>query len=410
MALGDTAFDVPLQQAWHRYCDNLKRAGDQLFRDPIRASPEIRAESFRYLTQAVAQGFDWHIENQMPMHPFLMRMFGPTRKQAGDKSMSMEYGCYIDGSQNYRVYGDRGTSKWIVATALRRPQDEPAWNEPWALVLDAPPLLQPDFEIGDDGSLELWVGPDKHEGNWLQTTPDTVHLRIRQLFDDWEHEEPMTLRIERVGGEPGSATPPALLHPDELIGMLEGAATFAYKSVTAWGPSDRLPVGDNEFYFRPQTDPVLGTIDANPGGVMAMAWWVLEPDEAMIIQYEPVPDFFWTWELENVWWQTPDYRWRLVTLTPSLAALEDDGSLVIVVSGSDPGVPNWLDTAGYREGFVRFRSLLPDGRREPEFRNRVVRLADLDKELPVGAKRIDQAGRQEQLRSRAAGIDKRFRV
>ena len=117
---------------------------------------------------------------------------------------------------------------------------------------------------------------------------------------------------------------------------------------------------------------------------MAMAWWVLAPDEAMIIEYEPVPDYFWTWELENVWSATPDYRWRLVTLTPSQALFEDDGRLVIVVAGSDPGVPNWLDTAGYREGFVRFRSLLPEGRREPELANRVVRLADLDRELPAG--------------------------
>ena len=239
MAFGDAESDEPLRRAWYRYCNSEAGRRRPVPRS-IRATPEIRAESIRYLTQAVAQGFDWHIENRTPMHPFLMRMFGPTRKQAGDKSMSMEYGCYIDGRENYRVYGARGSSKWVVATLLRRPEGDPAWNEPWALVLDAPPLLQPDIEIGADGRLELWIGPDKHEGNWLESAPETCHLRIRQLFDDWEHEEPMSLRIERVGGEPGNTAPPPLIQPDEMIAMLDGAASFASSRSPPGGPKSAV--------------------------------------------------------------------------------------------------------------------------------------------------------------------------
>ena len=105
-------------------------------------------------------------------------------------------------------------------------------------------------------------------------------------------------------------------------------------------------------------------------------------DEAMIIEYEPVSDYFWTWELENVWWATPDYRWRLVTLTPALATLEDDGRLVIVVSGSDPGVPNWLETAGHEFGTMCFRWVRPEPPSSaPEPRCRVVPVAAV-KDLP----------------------------
>jgi hypothetical protein len=410
MAFGDTEHDRALRDAWHELCDRLKEAGDQLFRDPVKATPAIRAESFRYLAQAVSQGFDWHIENQMPLHPFLMRMFGPTRKQAGDKSMSMDYGAYIDGRENYRVYGSRGTVRWITASVLRRAETPVRpWNEPWALVTDAPGLIDPDFEIGEDGSFELWVGPDPHDGNWLATTPECIHLRIRQLFDDWEREEPLTLRIERVGGEPGNTSPPPLLEPDRMVDMLREAAEFAVRSVTAWGPTD-TGVPANTFRVRPRSDPKVGEIDANPGGVMGMCWWELRPDEAMIIRYLPGPDFYWCWELENVWWSTPDYRWRLETLTPAMATLEDDGHLVIVVAGTDPGVPNWLDTSGYLEGFVRFRSLLPEDENGPQIDATVVGLAELDHALPPGTRRIDAAGRAAQLRSRAAGVDRRYRI
>ncbi|MBW8825213.1 MAG: hypothetical protein JF603_02515 [Acidobacteria bacterium] len=410
MGFGDTKHDEALRDAWYDYCEQLKHAGDELFRDPIKATPAIRAESFRYLTQAISQGFDWHLENQMPLHPFLMRLFGPTRKQAGDKSMSMDYGAYIDGRENYRIFGSRGTVKWITASVLRK-AEQPVrpWNEPWALVADTPGMINPDFVIGADGSFELWVGPDRHEGNWLRTTPACNHVRVRQLFDDWEHEDPMTLRIERVGGEPGSTAPPPLLEPDQLIGMLRASAEFAVRSVTAWGPID-TGIPPNTFNVRLRHDPQPGEIDANPGGIMAMCWWELQPDEAMIIRYRPVPDFFWCWELENVWWATPDYRWRLETVTPAMATMEDDGQLLIVVAGSDPGVPNWLDTSGYLEGFLRFRSLLAEDGRGPDIDAKVVKLSGLDAALPPGTKRIDPAGRAEQLRSRAAGVDRRYRI
>ncbi|MBV9511387.1 MAG: hypothetical protein JO303_14005, partial [Caulobacteraceae bacterium] len=89
MAFGDTKYDQALKDAWIAYCDELKHSADDLFRDPIRiTSPAERAEAFRYLTQAVAQGFLWAVENETrPQHPWLLGLFNPVKKQAGDKSM-----------------------------------------------------------------------------------------------------------------------------------------------------------------------------------------------------------------------------------------------------------------------------------------------------------------------------------
>ena len=51
----------------------------------------------------------------------------------------------------------------------------------------------------------------------------------------------------------------------------------------------------------------------------------------------------------------------------------------IVRAHNDPGVPNWLDTAGHREGTVFWRFMLPEEAHEAP-QSRVVRFSDLIRE------------------------------
>jgi hypothetical protein len=59
------------------------------------------------------------------------------------------------------------------------------------------------------------------------------------------------------------------------------------------------------------------------------------------------------------------------------ARLNTDGSVTIVVAARDPGVGNWLDTAGHREGFILFRSYAAKHNPLPDCR--VVKLSDVKK-------------------------------
>ncbi len=71
--------------------------------------------------------------------------------------------------------------------------------------------------------------------------------------------------------------------------------------------------------------------------------------------------------------QSLDYRYHRVSLNASEIAFEPDGSFTLVVSHRDPGMPNWLDTAGHREGVVFCRWLQADAPPEQPV-SRVIRL------------------------------------
>lgn len=113
--------------------------------------------------------------------------------------------------------------------------------------------------------------------------------------------------------------------------------------------------------------------------------------------------------MNNGWLTTMDYRYtHSGGINCRQRVLEEDGSVRIVISHRDPGVPNWLETAGHEEGRLGIRWLLAD--HVPETRTRLVKLADLPSALPENARRFDPAQRPEAMRRRRVEINRRFRV
>ena len=67
----------------------------------------------------------------------------------------------------------------------------------------------------------------------------------------------------------------------------------------------------------------------------------------------------------NRWFESLDDRLARRTVNDANAVLDSDGSCRVVISESDPGVPNWLCTAGHRDGFVLFRWLIAEAAATP---------------------------------------------
>ena len=83
--------------------------------------------------------------------------------------------------------------------------------------------------------------------------------------------------------------------------------------------------------------------------------WKLAPDEALVIEVTPPEGLYWSFSLGNAWWETIDYGNRQSSLNGHQAVVDSDGMVRVVVAHHDPGVANWLDTAGHREGAIILR-------------------------------------------------------
>ena len=96
------------------------------------------------------------------------------------------------------------------------------------------------------------------------------------------------------------------------------------------------------------------------------------------------------------------------SLNQRQVSVDADGKIRIVIAGRDPGVANWLDTAGRRVGQFTFRFFWSNA--DPEFTARVVKLADLDADLPADTVRVDAAARAAVLAARRAHFAFRYRT
>ena len=98
---------------------------------------------------------------------------------------------------------------------------------------------------------------------------------------------------------------------------------------------------------------------------------------------------------------------RPVKGDPVIQRLDADGNVRIVLSLTDPTVPNWLDPVGIGTGSVLLRWYKAKGTATPE--TRLVALSDLRRHLPADTPTVAPSERAELLKARARASLRRFK-
>jgi hypothetical protein len=135
--------------------------------------------------------------------------------------------------------------------------------------------------------------------------------------------------------------------------------------------------------------------------------WRLARDEALIVEL-PDDGSFWMFTNMGIFWNSMDYLYRPVSYTPSRAAVDGDGKVRLVMTHDDPGVHNWLDTQGFEEGYLTYRTV--ETRTSPPVETMVVPRAELASHLPDGTRRVTPDERAAQLHARFDAIRRRYRI
>ena len=140
----------------------------------------------------------------------------------------------------------------------------------------------------------------------------------------------------------------------------------------------------------------------------------LEPDEALIVETRSeIPPRYIGFHLSSLWGESHDYANHQSSLNGFQAEFDDDGVLRWVVAHRDPGVPNWIDTTGQREGFLTPRwaySETPPKERWPTISAKKVRFDEIRAQLPKSTRTVTPSERSERIAVRQQHVQRRYRV
>lgn len=356
-------------------------------------TPMERSVGIRHILDNMTLALAMHVHDNDPLHPELTLIEHPHRKFGGDNIDAVFFSSKMASTERYRVYGTRGTVKNISFVMQNKGQGFAG-----SIVGQ---VTDEELVVEDDGSFELFFGGEKRPHNWIPLADDADRLIIRQYFADWENEKPMDLRIERLG----SAVPPPPLVAEDILGGIVAAGELIESEAVFWADMlDKFRPAPNQFidFFA----KAGGKINAAPGGHALLGYWNIPLDSALIIRVTPPECRYWNLELYLGWWESSDYRYRLSGTNMHYYEPEEDGSLIVVFSHDDPGVPNWCDTSGLTEGLMTVRWMQSKTCPMPECE--LVSRASLFTLLPQTVKRISPDDRAEQLAARRRGVYNRF--
>jgi hypothetical protein len=200
-------------------------------------------------------------------------------------------------------------------------------------------------------------------------------------------------------------SPKPLPSPDAMVDAMGWAGDFLAGLMSDW-PEFPFTYGGVDANH-PNTFPRVGATvaDIKRGRAAANMYWELQPDEALIIEFD-AHDGLWMLTNMGVFFNSMDYLYRPVSYTPSRTKIDRDGRIRLVMAHRDPKVHNWLDTQGFERGNLTYRHMLEA---EPVvLHTRILKYDALMDALPEGTAMVTPAERTAAMWERFHGIRRRY--
>lgn len=379
---------VDVAQAWAYLIERLTAASERVKSSPLVRNRLDLASGMRHLLVLLATGIDEAL--RFDPDPIL-RVSRASTDDVLTWGMECPDAVYhratMRGGNTYRLSGNRGTARYVGLQTMN------------GIVATANVLVD-ELDVSPSGDFEVIISEDEHQGNWMRIDGDNPTLVVRHFFYDWNSEVPSSLRIERIGAGPEHN--PRRTDQDVLVArQLVALGDFVHDNLKLfhdWGST-------------PAANGFLGAMNLSAVGAAAenrpvIGRWELAPDEALILEVKPPTGVYWSYSLGNPWWETIHYGRHQSSLNAHQAVIDSDGLLRVVACSRDPGVANWLDTAGYSNGPMILRCVRTDTAPTPA--TRVVKLDDVRATLPADTAMVTAEERQAIIAARRRAVHERF--
>ncbi len=244
------------------------------------------------------------------------------------------------------------------------------------------------------------VRPAGYKGDWWELGAHANSLMVRLVSADWAHERSPTFSIERTDRPMGQPRPAAAALEARLRALPQMMNFVGLMFV------DHVEQLRKDGFVNRFKEFDVSQIGGLTGQFYYEGAYELADDEALIVE-TPVPKIcpYHSLILTNEIYETTDWYNNHSSLNNAQAFPDSDGILRHVVSAKDPGVKNWLDTAGYPTGVIQGRWTDCDSNPIPSLRK--VKLVDVLKSLPADVAKVTPAQRDAIIRDRRMALQHR---
>ncbi|WP_150303690.1 DUF1214 domain-containing protein [Pseudomonas saliphila] len=449
-----------LREAWNELLVQIGDARNaiddpQLWAPP--ASPRTLAEGYRYvlgyLYGSIGRGLGPTVEN-----PYFIRAIQPLNRSTIDNADAIYLTAPIDGNHSYTIRGRAGdTSIWRGAQPLAGVRKAPHYvifETPSGFAGDTGSIKElkrgsrtncamldsTTLHVNADGSFEILLAPEKpagYQGNFMYTRTTrqrkqedgsvleqeyvAQQVMLRELFCDWEKEDLLDLfiyRNDRLG------MPIPAYSAETAAEQIRKVGTLTRNQVHFWNEFYAVVCeaygdmnGDGE-RFMPRNDfnkpnaASLATAGGMATNVYCGGMFELLPDEALIIElHQPVEPIYLGFHLGNLWGESLEFASHQSSLNGIQGHRDADNIYRYVISHSDPGVANWVDTTGQFEGYMAVRWAYPEKPMDnlPWATAKKVKVGEVLEHLPANTQRITPEERRHQIAIRQEHVQRRYR-
>ncbi len=286
-----------------------------------------------------------------------------------------------------------------------------------------------DLVVNPDGTFTVYIGPEAPSGavNFIDDDSATVQgaasLLIRDMLGDWA-KGPSDVSIHCVSDcPPFFAIPEGGFFPSDdtvaptKITSIDDALTTLFSAFAKIaGPFNTQNMGlaaiagiqEPANTMSPLATETSLFATGLPSADVSAGNFDLDPGEALIVKVPDVAAAYKGIELMNVYGAALPFTLAQTTLNNTTAFQSADGYTYYVVSATNPGVANWLDTGGIPKGeiFARFENL-PDGT-DPtgtEVTTQLVPVADIAQYLPDDTPTVSPAEYAADMTQRVLSYD-----
>ena len=352
--------DTESRGALHELIDALREADERW------VSPEWNLHSADDIVgahRALMHYLQWGLVGLLerdPAAPRFHRIVDPDRKLLGDNPDAVYFDAPVSADHAYRVRGETRGAAYVSITV----ESGAAWGSMDNQVVGV--LNDTSFDVAAGGRFEILLGGEPQDRNWLALPAGSGSISTRHYFEEAAYaaadpERVPAMHIEVVGGD--GAPPPRPSDETVAAGIRRVAALVRELTV------NRPPTGQSQPRSWISRVPNEFPTPGKPGDLglaafdaaYAMAPFVVGPEEALVIRARWPQCRYANVCLWNRHLQSFDYASRRISLNRAQTDADADGRFTAVISHTDPGTPNWLDTEGRPFGIAYWRFMLPEG-------------------------------------------------